>query len=372
MVTGLSGGSELEFRGWLDVAEQGLRDADGDGAVFAGTTSLLAGVNMLRCTFDHRDIAAATVAAAELARMEAQADGEFRVAALANLGFLLYLCGDRSGAGDAVSKALRDPQAQLRPYGYISALTTAALIAIDDGDITNAESTARRALTYAAAVGLSDNMVCGLAHVVLGRTLMATRQLQAADTQMRTAIKLMRGGVTPSRHVYALLWAAKLARARGDLSATRRLIGEAEDLLSAFEDAGTLSGLLRDVRDATSRARQRRHDPDPGALTEAELAVLRLMRGPDSQRAIAQALSVSMNTVKTHRASIYRKLDVSCRQQAVARAVEHGLIYFPRIKSSAAATREPSRAHSPATAVQPCSGLLGSSTSSGVFPREVL
>jgi hypothetical protein len=36
MVTGLSGGSELEFRGWLDVAEQGLRHGDGDGAVFAG------------------------------------------------------------------------------------------------------------------------------------------------------------------------------------------------------------------------------------------------------------------------------------------------------------------------------------------------
>lgn len=50
------------------------------------------------------------------------------------------------------------------------------------------------------------------------------------------------------------------------------------------------------------------------------------MRGPDSQRAIAQALSVSMNTVKTHRASIYRKLNVSCRQDAVARAIDLGLI----------------------------------------------
>jgi uncharacterized protein YjeT (DUF2065 family) len=38
----------------------------------------------------------------------------------------LYLSGDPSGARDAVSEALRDPQAQLRPYGYISALTTAA------------------------------------------------------------------------------------------------------------------------------------------------------------------------------------------------------------------------------------------------------
>jgi hypothetical protein len=37
-------------------------------------------------------------------------------------------------------------------------------------------------------------------------------------------------------------------------------------------------------------ARHRRRAPDAGALTEAELAVLRLLRGLDSQRAIAQAL----------------------------------------------------------------------------------
>jgi LuxR family maltose regulon positive regulatory protein len=155
---------------------------------------------------------------------------------------------------------------------------------------------------------------------------MATGQIEAADTQMHTAMALLRGGVTPSRHVYALLWAAKLTHARGDLSAAIRLTEEAEDLLSAFEDAGTLSDLLSDARHAISRARQRHRAPDASALTGAELAVLRLLRGPDSQRAIAQALSVSMNTVKTHRASIYRKLDVGRRQDAVARAVEHGLI----------------------------------------------
>ena len=41
---------------------------------------------------------------------------------------------------------------------------------------------------------------------------------------------------------------------------------------------------------------------------------------------IAQTLSISPNTVKSHSTSIYRKLDVSCRRDAVARAAEHGLI----------------------------------------------
>ncbi|MCA1699486.1 MAG: LuxR C-terminal-related transcriptional regulator [Actinobacteria bacterium] len=323
MVTGLSGGSELEFRGWLDLAEDGL--TRGDGA-FAGTVSLQAGVNVLRSSFDHRNIPAAAIAAAHAARMETETHGELRVGALGNLALLLYLRGDPSAARDAVSEALRDPQAQLRPYGYITALTTAALIAIDGGDVTNAQATATLALTYAATVGLSDNLVSGLAHVALARAQMANHQLEAADTQMNTAMALLRGGVTPSRQVYALLWAAKLARARGDLSAAIGLTDEAEDLLCTFEDAGTLSDLLKDVRRAISRARQRHRAPDARALTEAELAVLRLMRGPDSQRAIARSLSISMNTVKTHRASIYRKLDVSCRQDAVARAVALNLI----------------------------------------------
>lgn len=106
MVTGLSGGSELEFRGWLDLAEDGLTREDSD-TVFAGTASLLSGVNMLRSSFDHRDITAATIAAAQAARIETEAHGELRVGALGNLGFLLYLSGEPSAARDAASEALR-------------------------------------------------------------------------------------------------------------------------------------------------------------------------------------------------------------------------------------------------------------------------
>jgi LuxR family maltose regulon positive regulatory protein len=62
------------------------------------------------------------------------------------------------------------------------------------------------------------------------------------------------------------------------------------------------------------------------ALTERELAVLRLLGGSLSQREIAGALYVSMNTVKTHIRGIYRKLDASTRTQAVSRARQLGLI----------------------------------------------
>jgi len=49
-----------------------------------------------------------------------------------------------------------------------------------------------------------------------------------------------------------------------------------------------------------SLSRRRRREPDSTALTETELAVRQLLRTPRSQRAIANELSISINTVKTH------------------------------------------------------------------------
>jgi LuxR family maltose regulon positive regulatory protein len=45
-----------------------------------------------------------------------------------------------------------------------------------------------------------------------------------------------------------------------------------------------------------------------------------------SLREIAQALYLSPNTVKTHSRSIYRKLSVSSREEAVERGRELGLL----------------------------------------------
>lgn len=61
-------------------------------------------------------------------------------------------------------------------------------------------------------------------------------------------------------------------------------------------------------------------------LTEPELRVLRLLPGTLSQREIGDALYISLNTVKSHARSIYRKLNVDSRDQAVERARALGLL----------------------------------------------
>jgi LuxR family transcriptional regulator, maltose regulon positive regulatory protein len=67
------------------------------------------------------------------------------------------------------------------------------------------------------------------------------------------------------------------------------------------------------------------HDlPDP--LTPRELTILRLLTTTMSTAEIAEELCLSVNTVKTHLAAIYRKLPASRRREAVQRARDLELI----------------------------------------------
>jgi NarL family two-component system response regulator LiaR len=72
-------------------------------------------------------------------------------------------------------------------------------------------------------------------------------------------------------------------------------------------------------------------DGDKGeqALTERELFVLRLVASGASNQEIAQKLSISVNTVKTHLKNILDKLQLENRTQAATYALKHGLV-FPR------------------------------------------
>ena len=65
--------------------------------------------------------------------------------------------------------------------------------------------------------------------------------------------------------------------------------------------------------------------PPPGGLTGREVEVLRLIAAGHSNRAIAQVLFISPNTVLHHVSSIYVKLGVANRAEAAAYAARRGL-----------------------------------------------
>jgi len=62
-----------------------------------------------------------------------------------------------------------------------------------------------------------------------------------------------------------------------------------------------------------------RADVESPPLTLSELAVLRLLPSYLTNQEIADALFLSVNTVKTHLRSVYRKLGVTSRRAAIAR-----------------------------------------------------
>ena len=61
-------------------------------------------------------------------------------------------------------------------------------------------------------------------------------------------------------------------------------------------------------------------------ISERELEVLTLLSAGQSNKQIAQRLDVSPNTVKTHVANLFTKLDARRRTEAILRARELGVI----------------------------------------------
>jgi LuxR family transcriptional regulator, maltose regulon positive regulatory protein len=71
-----------------------------------------------------------------------------------------------------------------------------------------------------------------------------------------------------------------------------------------------------------------RRDPEQAdaPLTDSELAVLRFLPSHMTNQEIAEALFLSINTVKTHLRSVYRKLGVASRRAAIAQGRRLGLL----------------------------------------------
>ncbi|HLZ72698.1 MAG TPA: LuxR C-terminal-related transcriptional regulator [Dehalococcoidia bacterium] len=76
---------------------------------------------------------------------------------------------------------------------------------------------------------------------------------------------------------------------------------------------------------APPAGRSASHAPKATPLSGRELAVLHLIAGGRSNRAIAERLVLSIRTVETHVMRIYAKLGVANRAAAAAFAVRSGL-----------------------------------------------
>ena len=115
---------------------------------------------------------------------------------------------------------------------------------------------------------------------------------------------------------------------RPELIAAIRMAIEGESPLDRDLATKLLLRLARDTDDREARPRpaKGRAAPLPDSLTAREVEVLRLLARGQTNRRIAEQLTLSSGTVKNHVHNIISKLGVSDRTQAAVRAVQTGLL----------------------------------------------
>jgi LuxR family transcriptional regulator, maltose regulon positive regulatory protein len=110
-----------------------------------------------------------------------------------------------------------------------------------------------------------------------------------------------------------------------DRNAATELLAEAQEILQLRPALGVLSQQVADVETEIGAMPQAATAGNSG-LTRAELRLLPLLATHFSFREIGEQLFVSRNTIKTQAISVYRKLGVSSRSEAITRARDLGLV----------------------------------------------
>ena len=249
----------------------------------------------------------------------------WRTAALAAFGVAQYLAGDDRSADATLAEADRASMPPASAAGRALALSYRASIAMERGDWARAATFVTTARDVALRSSMNELALMSLVFALAARVAMRRgNRIQAASDQAHA--HRLRAGLSealPWLAVGADLELARLALAQSDAAGARTLLVEADLVLSRFPSFGRLArdvGLLRGQANASAAV-----VVGATALTAAELRLLPYLSTYLSFREIGERVGVSANTIKSQTMSIYRKLDVSSRGDAIARAAAVGL-----------------------------------------------
>jgi LuxR family maltose regulon positive regulatory protein len=312
-----------------DDAERWARAAERGAAVTGlpdGSLSIqpwLAGLRALLC----RDGAAQMRADAELAAATMAGGSFWRTSATLYRALAHLLAGDPDKADILFADAIAEGQATGVTVGPCVALAERSLLAIADGKWDAAERYLGQARTVARDANLEDHPPITMVYAVAARIAMHRGDRQRAREELARAQRL-RPGLTyavPHLAVQARLELAACYLALADPAGARTLLREIEQILLRRADLGVLVGQTEELR---ARLTQLHGSSGAGAsaLTTAELRLLPLLCTHLSFPEIGEELFLSPNTIKSQAISIYRKLGVSNRNQAVTQSRELGLL----------------------------------------------
>jgi LuxR family transcriptional regulator, maltose regulon positive regulatory protein len=251
---------------------------------------------------------------------------QWRPNAAATLGQAQYYQGNLDAADTQLAQAAELGVSLRAPAAAAVALAGRAIIAILQDRWHDASTQLAQASSLIGAAHLESYPISALVYAVRARVAAHFHDPWSARRELSAAGKLLPAltRALPQVAIQARLEFIRACVTLGDALAAEDLLAEASDLLHAGHDFGLLqadadelSALLAQVRAASPRLAK---------LSPAELRLLPLLATQLTYRQIADQLTVSVHTVKAQVTSVYRKLEVSSRTQAIEQARGLGLL----------------------------------------------
>jgi LuxR family maltose regulon positive regulatory protein len=252
--------------------------------------------------------------------------GIWHAASCVAYGGWSWTAGD-DGAVDVLTEGAEEAAVHGAPAleAYCSALL--GMIAHTERDPARAWPLVARARQVAADHGLERapgmamvSAMHALASASTGDPLTAKDSWQRARTQL-AQLKVVSGWA----NVQTRIALAHTSLLLGDRIGAETMLREAHEFLVPQPDATRARQQIAELEELVQHVR-RHSGTGSTALTTAELRVLHYLPTNLSLAEIGTRLYVSRYTVKTHAGSIYRKLDVGSRSEAVEVARQAGLL----------------------------------------------
>jgi LuxR family maltose regulon positive regulatory protein len=204
-------------------------------------------------------------------------------------------------------------------------LAERGIVALERGDWPAAEVIAARALEITQDGEFDDYWTSALVYAWCARVashrgdVAHARDLVLRATRLRTLLT----HVLPVVSVQALLELARASIALADPGGAHAALRQVRDIERHRPELGALNNQAHEL--GAILEMMRGEMLGVSSLTTAELRLLPLLATHLSLAEVSERLVVSRNTVKTQAISIYRKLGVSSRSQAIARMHDLGL-----------------------------------------------
>ena len=306
--------------------EAAARDATYDQPMPDGAESYASAVAMLRAGLGLQGLTDANEQAEVAYRLES-AESPWRPLAAALAGVTRYGLGRFEEARTALAEAAKAPTG---PDGVaVYARGQLALLAISEGDWEEASRQADLACDAIERLHMGNLLSSGAAQIAAAAAAAHAGKPGLASQRLRSFARVqpVLSDAIPFDAFQLHLIAAETELAIGNHSAAVVHARAASDRLETFGDGGVFKQRLEAVFGALAASGEELDDSSDGLeLTDREFEILTLLQTDLSLREIGHQLFVSRNTAKTHVAHLYRKLGVSDRSAAIARARQLDLI----------------------------------------------